>query len=198
MLPKKLLMIFVRNPELGKVKTRLAKTVGDKRALEIYNDLLHYTRDVSIKCSSEKAVFYSHFIDDFDGWSNVVYQKFVQEGGDDLGVRIHNAFKLAFEKGYDSVVIIGSDCLELSTHDLEEAFFSLEKKDVIVGPAKDGGYYLLGMNKLHHQLFENKTWSSENVLLDTLLDIENLNLTYQLLDTLSDVDYEEDLKEMDA
>ena len=54
------------------------------------------------------------------------------------------------------------------------------------------------MNKLYHQLFENKTWSSENVLLDTLLDIENLNLTYQLLDTLSDVDYEEDLKEMDA
>ena len=198
MLPKKLLMIFVRNPELGKVKTRLAKTVGDKRALEIYNDLLQYTRDVSINCTSEKAVFYSHFIDDFDGWSNVVYQKFVQEGGNDLGVRMHNAFKLAFEKGYDSVVIIGSDCLELSTHDLEEAFFSLEKKDVIVGPAKDGGYYLLGMNKLHHQLFENKTWSSENVLLDTLLDIENLNLTYQLLDTLSDVDYEEDLKEMDA
>mgnify|MGYP000852599344 FL=1 len=198
MLPKKLLMIFVRNPELGKVKTRLAKTVGDKRALEIYNDLLQYTRDVSTNCTSEKAVFYSHFIDDFDGWSNVVYQKFVQEGGNDLGVRMHNAFKLAFEKGYDSVVLIGSDCLELSTNDIEEAFFSLEKKDVIVGPAKDGGYYLLGMNKLYHQLFENKTWSSENVLLDTLLDIENLNLTYQLLDTLSDVDYEQDLKEMDA
>ena len=198
MLPKKLLMIFVRNPELGKVKTRLAKTVGDKRALEIYNDLLQYTRDVSTNCTSEKAVFYSHFIDDFDGWSNVVYQKFVQEGGNDLGVRMHNAFKLAFEKGYDIVVLIGSDCLELSTNDIEEAFFSLEKKDVIVGPAKDGGYYLLGMNKLYHQLFENKTWSSENVLLDTLLDIENLNLTYQLLDTLSDVDYEQDLKEMDA
>ena len=143
-------------------------------------------------------MFYSHFIDDFDDWSNVAYQKFVQKGGNDLGVRMHNAFKLAFEKGYKSVVLIGSDCFELSTHDLEEAFFSLEKKDVIVGPAKDGGYYLLGMNKLHHQLFENKTWSSENVLLDTLLDIENLNLNYQLLDTLSDVDYEVDLKEMDV
>ena len=133
---KKLLMIFVRNPELGKVKTRLAKTVGDKRALEVYNDLLKYTRDISIKCSSEKAVFYSHFIDDFDGWSNVLYQKFVQEGINDLGVRMQNAFKLAFEKGYNRVVIIGSDCLEISTHDIEEAFFSLEKK-VILGELKE-------------------------------------------------------------
>ena len=195
---KKLLMIFVRNPELGKVKTRLAKTVGDKRALEVYNDLLKYTRDISIKCSSEKAVFYSHFIDDFDGWSNVLYQKFVQEGINDLGVRMQNAFKLAFEKGYNRVVIIGSDCLEISTHDIEEAFFSLEKKDVIVGPAKDGGYYLLGMNKLHLELFKNKTWSSENVLSDTLLDIEKLNLTYHLLDILSDVDYEDDLKQIEV
>jgi uncharacterized protein len=197
-MPKKLLMIFVRNPELGKVKTRLAKTVGDKRALEVYNDLLKYTRDISIKCSSEKAVFYSHFIDDFDGWSNVLYQKFVQEGINDLGVRMQNAFKLAFEKGYNRVVIIGSDCLEISTHDIEEAFFSLEKKDVIVGPAKDGGYYLLGMNKLHLELFKNKTWSSENVLSDTLLDIEKLNLTYHLLDILSDVDYEDDLKQIEV
>ena len=67
-----------------------------------------------------------------------------------------------------------------------------------MGPAKDGGYYLLGMNKLHLELFKNKTWSSENVLSDTLLDIEKLNLTYHLLDILSDVDYEDDLKQIEV
>ncbi|MBL4625182.1 MAG: TIGR04282 family arsenosugar biosynthesis glycosyltransferase [Flavobacteriales bacterium] len=195
---KNLLIIFVRNPELGKVKTRLAKTLGDKRALEIYRDLLRYTNNITMGSSSDKAVFYSHFIDDYDGWSNVAYQKYVQEGGVDLGARMDNAFELMFDKGYENVVIIGSDCLELTTDGLDEAFYALEEHDIVIGPAKDGGYYLLGMKKRHSEFFKNKKWSTENVFLDTLLDIRKLGLSYQVLDTLSDVDYEEDLEQVEA
>ena len=191
------LIIFVKNPELGKVKTRLARTIGDEKALYIYKLLLEQTFQVTLPVLADKKLYYSEFVQNMDQFNDLVYEKHIQSG-DGLGDKMYNAMKHSFGEWAGKVVLIGSDCFELSTHDLEEAFFSLEKKDVIVGPAKDGGYYLLGMNKLHHQLFENKTWSSENVLLDTLLDIENLNLNYQLLDTLSDVDYEVDLKEMDV
>lgn len=196
LLSKNLLMIFVRNPELGKVKTRLAKTVGDEKALEIYTNLLKHTREVAMLCAAEKAVFYSHFIDDYDNWSNVSFQKYIQEGGADLGLRMLNAFRLGFEKGYEKVVIIGSDCLQLTENNLNEAFFALDKNDVVIGPATDGGYYLIGMKQVQEEFFDNKKWSTENVFLDTLLDVEKLGLTYQLLDTLSDIDLEEDLGEV--
>ena len=193
-----ILIIFIRNPELGKVKTRLAKTVGDKKALEIYQDLLKHTNLITSSCSADKAIFYSHFIDDYDSWSNVVYQKFVQEGGSDLGARMENGIELVLKRGYKNVVLIGSDCLELTAQGIEEAFYALNKHDVVVGPAKDGGYYLLGMKKTHHEFFKNKKWSTEDVFLDTSLDIENLGLSYLLLDTLSDVDCEDDLKQVEA
>jgi len=192
MITDRLLMIFVKNPELGKVKTRLAQSIGDEKALAVYNNLLNKTGKVSSTVRSDKAVFYSEFVDDDDFWNNYLYQKYIQEG-DDLGDKMKNAFSLAFERGYNQVVIIGSDCPELTTAIIEQAFESLDEKDVTIGPALDGGYYLLGMSQLHKELFLNKQWSSENVLLDTLLDLKAKNISYELLETLSDVDYEADL-----
>lgn len=188
----RLLMIFVKNPEQGKVKTRLAQSIGDEKALKIYRTLLNKTATISSTVRSDKAVFYSEFVDDDDLWNNYFYQKYYQEG-DGLGDRMKNAFSLAFEKGYNQVLIIGSDCYELTSAIIEQAFELLDEKEVAIGPASDGGYYLLGMHKLHKELFLNKKWSSENVLLDTLLDLKEKNISYGLLETLSDVDYEEDL-----
>lgn len=188
----RLLMIFVKNPEPGKVKTRLAQSIGNEKALIVYKSLLNMTAKVSSTVRSDKAVFYFEFVDDDDLWNNYFYQKYIQEG-DDLGNKMMNAFSLAFEKGYNQVVIIGSDCPELTTAIIEQAFQLLDEKDVAIGPASDGGYYLLGMCKLYKELFLNKQWSSENVLLDTLLDLKEKNISYELLETLSDVDYEEDL-----
>jgi len=190
-------MVFVKNPELGKVKTRLAKTMGDERALEVYKELLQHTSNVANKVTSDKAVFYSSFIDKADMWANEAYDKYLQEGND-LGEKMLNAFGLAFQQGYEKIIIIGSDCYELAPEIVEQAFVRLEEKDVVIGPAKDGGYYLLGMKSLYMKLFSNKPWSTENVLVDTLLDVKEMGLNYELLETLSDVDHETDLEEFRA
>ncbi|HET6243146.1 MAG: TIGR04282 family arsenosugar biosynthesis glycosyltransferase [Bacteroidetes bacterium] len=189
----KLLMVFVKNPQRGKVKTRLATTMGDEKALEIYRVLLDHTLTISKRVNCDKAIFYSDYIDDGDMWGKAKFSQFVQEGNE-LGERMLNAFKQAFLKQYKSVVIIGSDCLDLNEHIITDAFDVLKKNEIVIGPAKDGGYYLLGMRTLYKELFMNKQWSTENVLLDTLLDITKLNVSMKLLPTLSDIDEEKDLK----
>lgn len=185
-------MVFTKNPELGQVKTRLASTVGDDNALRVYQALIKHTCEISTAVDAEKTVFYSKFIDLNDCWDNLLYQKHVQEG-EDLGGKMEHAFTLAFAHGFQQVVIIGSDCIELTTSHLEEAFRQLDTNDVVIGPAHDGGYYLLGMCNLNRDFFQGKAWSTEDVMVDTMLDIKKLGLTYSLLETLGDVDHEEDL-----
>ena len=190
-----ILMVFVKNPELGKVKTRLASTIGKGKALEVYKTLLAHTCTIVNPIYFDKAVFYLDSITHNDLWNDERFQKYLQDG-EDLGEKMLNAFVLAFKRGYDKVVVIGSDCPQLTAEIIEKSFESLNFNEVVIGPAKDGGYYLLGMNKLYSELFQNKTWSSENVLLDTLIDLKKTNIPYTLLETLSDVDREEDLGEL--
>jgi uncharacterized protein len=192
MASENMLMIFIKNPVLGKVKTRLAKSIGDKKALHVYHLLLDHTQKIACGINSDKAVYYSDYINDDDIWKNAEFQKSIQRG-DNLGKRMSNAFLESFKMGYKRVVIIGSDCFELNEKIIADAFKILEESEVVLGPAKDGGYYLLGMRNYYGQLFENKIWSTKNVLLDTLLDLSNLNLSFKLLPTLSDVDDEKDL-----
>ncbi|GAA4438288.1 TIGR04282 family arsenosugar biosynthesis glycosyltransferase [Pontibacter saemangeumensis] len=192
MTDKKLLLLFVRNPKLGKVKTRLASAVGPEMALEIYLRLLHHTLDVSQALPVHKLVYYTDRVETNDLWPDDQYQKRVQPQGD-LGEKMEAAFAAAFAEGYSSVVIIGSDCLQLTPEIIWRAYIELTQHDVVIGPALDGGYYLLGMNKPHPELFRNKRWSTEHVFPDTLLDIQTLQLSYALLPRLSDVDYVEDL-----
>ena len=188
---KEALIIFVKNPELGKVKTRLAATVGDEKALEVYKKLLEYTRQVTKNISQDKWVFYSDRIDYNDLWDNDHYHKDVQSGND-LGRKMLNAFKQCFDKGYETVCIIGSDMMEIDKLTIQKAFESLKVNDLVIGPAKDGGYYLLGMNKLHPTLFEGKKWSTGSVLNDTLSNVERQNLSYIKLETMNDIDTESD------
>ncbi len=189
----KLLIVFVKNPQRGRVKTRLAKTVGNEKALEIYKVLLDHTLTIAKRVNCDKAIFYSDYIDKTDMWNKANFHQFVQEGND-LGERMLNAFKHAFSKQYKTVVIIGSDCLDLNEHIITDAFDVLKKHEVVIGPAKDGGYYLLGMRTLYKELFMNKQWSTENVLPDTLMDVSRLNISMKQLPTLSDIDEEKDLK----
>lgn len=190
-------MVFVRNPVLGKVKTRMAKKIGEKTALDIYKMLLFYTEKVVYQMRGcNKAVFYSDIIEKGDMWHDTAYQKFVQKGND-LGERMKNAFSLAFSKSYKNVIIIGSDCVEVTEAIFEDAFLKLNSADVVIGPANDGGYYLLGMKSLHKELFENIPWSTENVLLDTMNVCKKLNLKYHLLPALSDVDTVENMRDSD-
>lgn len=187
-----LLIIFYRNPELGKVKTRLAATVGQENALSIYLKLAAYTQSVTIDLLCDKAVFYSHRVEADDIWNDNRYQKVLQNG-DDLGERMSNALHWAFQKGYESACIIGTDCMEITTELIEDSFDELALQDVVVGAAKDGGYYLIGMHQLHKKIFENKPWSSYLLMGDTLETLEELKLAYELMPVLNDVDTEEDL-----
>lgn len=195
MTSKRLLMLFVRNPELGKVKTRLAASVGPETALDIYLHLLRHTRDITQELPMDKAVYYSERIEENDLWPGQFYQKKLQPAAGDLGDKMKAAFETAFADGYTAVVIIGSDCLQLTADIINEAFEGLEDHEVVIGPALDGGYYLLGMKHLHPELFQDKRWSTEHVFPDTLYDIERLHLSHTLLPYLSDVDELEDLQE---
>jgi hypothetical protein len=189
---KSLLIIFYRNPELGKVKTRLAKTIGDEKALAIYFTLASHTRKITEELIVDKIVYYSDFIDTEDTWPNTVFKKQLQQGYV-LGEKMLYAFEEGFRKGYQHICIIGTDCLELEAEIIAQAFEQLTSYDAVLGPAKDGGYYLLGMNQLIHEVFRNKEWSTDSVAASTILDFKNKNLSYSLLTTLTDVDEEPDL-----
>ena len=191
----RLLLIFTRNPELGKCKTRLAATIGDSAALDVYKFLLGHTVKITSNLQAEKYVYYSEEIWQKDVWSNSIFTKKLQSGHD-LGARMMNAFAEGFEAGFKKIIVIGSDMFDLSQEDLKDAFGQLEHHDFVVGPAKDGGYYLLGMKKMKPILFENKKWGTSSVLEDTLATIKNEN--YTLLPIKNDVDLYEDIKNIEA
>ena len=194
-LSKNLLLILTRNPELGKCKSRLAAKVGDQAALEIYNFLLDKTVSFTKDLKVEKWVYYSETIWMDDIWDNKVYKKKLQVGND-LGERMMNAFDEGFMAGFENIIIIGSDMFHLDQTDLEAAFSKLMDHDFVLGPAEDGGYYLLGMKSLKKELFQNKEWGTNTVLADTLSDIKDEK--FVLLDEKNDVDYYEDIKDIEA
>lgn len=196
------IIIFIKNPQLGKVKTRLAATLGDERALEIYQILMSHTQEITNDLTAEKYLYYSDFIDDNDIWSKENYHKSLQHSGTDLGLKMAHAFRESIRENYSKVLIIGSDCLELTEAVINEAFLQLVDNEVVIGPANDGGYYLIGFDfdtigegcrEVLQQLFLDKEWSHENVCQDAINVCENLNLKCFKLATLIDIDDESDL-----
>jgi len=190
----KALIIFAKNLQEGKVKTRLAKDVGVVNAMNIYKYLVEHTRQITSKVSTARLLFYSSFLPESDEWPRYNFEKHLQSG-DDLGLRMMNAFSQAFSNGYTRVIIIGSDCFELTSGLLSEAFDQLKNHDFVIGPANDGGYYLLGMNSHHPFLFENKAWSTPSVFNQTVDQINDLGKTVHILPRLSDIDTIDDLNQ---
>jgi hypothetical protein len=180
------IIIFVRHPQLGKVKTRLAASLGDEATLEIYKKLLSHTHNIVEDVIADKFVFYADEVPKHDMWDG--YFKLQQLQSPDLGERMLSAFKFVFLLGYHSVCIIGSDCAALSTLVIRNALSKLSETDIVIGPATDGGYYLLGMNTLEPALFENKEWSTSTVFSETVDTIEQIGKTTTILPLLSDVD----------
>lgn len=189
----RLLIIFVKNQVKGKVKTRLAETVGNEQALQIYKKLTDYTYSVADAVDADRQVWYSDFIAKDDVWnkSDTVYAKKLQEGKG-LGERMKNSFRQAFNAGYKRVVIIGSDCAGITENIINRAFNQLADYDLVVGPSEDGGYYLMGMNHFYGQLFEGISWSTDKVLPQTLKAAKESDLGFCLLPELNDIDNEED------
>ena len=155
------LIIFIKNPELGKAKTRLAQSVGNIEALRIYKLLLAHTRKISSSVDADRYLFYHNEIWE-DEWPDSKYNKRLQSDGD-LGNKMANAFSEVLQLN-DKAIIIGSDCSQLSQDIIQDAFSRLDNADLVLGPTYDGGYYLMGMKKAHSSLFQNMTWSVADVL----------------------------------
>ncbi|MBK9339049.1 MAG: TIGR04282 family arsenosugar biosynthesis glycosyltransferase [Lewinellaceae bacterium] len=192
-----ILLIFIRNPRLGKVKTRLAQTLGDAEALRIYLTLLEKTRQAALGSAAQRWLFYSDAVASGDGWPESDFEKLVQHGGD-LGARMADAFRRAFAAGAARVLIIGSDCPELTGALLDDAFAHLHHDDFVLGPTPDGGYYLLGMRAFEPSVFEEIAWSTDSVRTATLEKIRVLGKTCTLLPELSDVDTEADWRKLEG
>ncbi|MBL7731570.1 MAG: TIGR04282 family arsenosugar biosynthesis glycosyltransferase [Chitinophagaceae bacterium] len=185
------LIIFVRAPETGRVKTRLAAAIGDAAALQVYNKLLQLTYTAVLQVNADRFVFYADTMPPEDLWSKGPFIRCRQEGSD-LGTRMELAFSLLFEKGYKKVVIIGSDCPALTAAAINKAFFALADFEVVIGPSADGGYYLLGKKRQYTFLFRDKPWSTEGVLPATIADLQQQSVTYTELPVLNDLDTAED------
>lgn len=186
------LILFIKNPIPGKTKTRLAADVGDEMALKMYHRLTNWTREQAEGLQGiHRYLWYSSSITENDAWPAAKFDKHLQQG-DGLGARMETAFEQAFAAGHTRVIIIGSDCPGITTEYLEEAFSALENNDVVIGPALDGGYTLLGMKQLHPTLFRDMSWSTDSVLPDTITRAGEAGLSVHQLTPLSDVDYIED------
>lgn len=187
------IIIFQKNLILGKVKTRLAATVGHQQALEIYRELVAFTYRQAIETEDADIwVFFSESFEEIEeNFQKQITATMVQEGSD-LGERMENAFDAIFRFGYTKAVLIGTDCPEITPIILENALNSLKRSETVIGPALDGGYYLIGMDNVLPQLFYQIPWSTENVFPITLKRINQDSISHHLLPVLSDIDTEED------
>ena len=188
---KPLLLVFCKNPILGKAKTRLAASIGEEKALEVYHALLQKTALVLFDVDIDIQLYYSSHIDHDDIFQKPSITKKIQTGND-LGIRMTNAFKEGF-KSYSPIVIIGTDLWTLDIFDIHKAFEALQTSGTVIGPSADGGYYLLGLQKFIPALFENKKWGTPTVLSNSLNDLKKEDV--YLLEEKNDIDTYGDLKD---
>jgi rSAM/selenodomain-associated transferase 1 len=184
-----LVIVFVKNIKLGTVKTRLAKTIGDYGAFEVYAELVKITEKATSELKVDKRIYFSNAIVDSQWQDNF---KAVQNGVN-LGERMLNAFKDGFKDGYKRIVLIGSDLPDISSKHIESGLKKLNDNKVVFGPAEDGGYYLIGLSELETCVFENKPWSQSDLLEVTLNELHQKGIKTGILDTLNDIDTYEDL-----
>lgn len=188
---KQLLIVFVKNILMGKVKTRLAKTIGDVGAFEVYKELVDITENETDRL--EDIDIHVYFSDQVIESKWPGKQKFVQQG-ENLGKRMQNAFQHGFDLGYDKIIGVGSDLPDLNADIMNEGLEALATTETVFGPSEDGGYYLIGMRKMVDCVFENKPWSTDQLLNITLNELDSKGISCSTLATLNDIDTIEDLK----
>ena len=183
----RVVLIFCRNEIPGRVKTRLAAALGEDRAMDIYRKLCDHTASMASALDAYKIVCYDCRVEITDRWDGCADERWLQRG-DDLGARMEAAVRCAFHQGYGKVILIGTDCPQLTSPILESAFAELDSNEVVIGPAEDGGYYLLALKSVQPEFFRNKNWGTESVLPETIANAARLGLRYTLLPVLRDVD----------
>jgi rSAM/selenodomain-associated transferase 1 len=187
------LIVFVKYPEPGFVKTRLAEKIGKDKAASLYRlfveAILARTEDIGFR-----RIIFCHPHEKFQGFrdwlgdNEVYFQK-----GDTLGERLSNAFEFIFEKGAKRVIAIGSDSPTIDGKLIIKAFNKLESKECVIGPAQDGGYYLIGLSHFHREIFKDINWSTKDVFSQTKDKVNKLGLEFSILDKEIDIDSFDDL-----
>jgi len=190
------LIVFVKYPRAGEVKTRLGVSVGLDKAAAIYRELAECAFCAAEALHEEGVhvcIFYAPPADPsaYAAWIAQPFELFPQRG-DTLGERMQHAFETLFATTIRRAVIIGTDVPDLTVPILRQAFDALDRDDIILGPSSDGGYYLLGMNAPVKNVFTGIDWSSAAVLRQTVERIASLGLSASLLETLADIDTAED------
>jgi len=188
---KNLIIMMLKEPKEGFVKTRLAKSLGEEKTLNLYKcfvkDLIKTLNSCPydfILCTyGEEKLIQENF---------GLYNSFKQTKGD-LGCKMHTAFEKMFLKNYENIVLIGSDTPHLRKESFSKTFEALEEKKLVLGPSEDGGYYLIAFNKTNYkkELFENISWSTDAVLEQTLQKVNKKDVCF--LEVLNDIDIQEDL-----
>jgi rSAM/selenodomain-associated transferase 1 len=190
------ILIFVRAPEGGRVKTRLAAEIGADAALRVYRRLAEHAVAEARAVSADVALRIHFTPADAGGgvrsWLGGGAE-YVAQNDADLGGRMRAAFEAAFEAGYRRVIIIGSDLPGLTAELLRDAFHRLDHHAVVLGPARDGGYYLLGLRQMVPSIFSDIPWSTGEVFAATTARLATLGITPALLPVLADVDVAADL-----
>ncbi len=191
------LLVFARLPKAGANKTRLIPAIGAENATHVYRQLVDRTLSQARYVAADRGCqvtvcFTGGFACDVQNafGDDLAYSEQI---GSSLGDRLQHATKSAFAAGAKRVVVIGTDCPSLTSSDLNSAFQQLEKQDIVIGPAHDGGYYLIGLNADHASLFAEIDWSTSKVLEQTLRKTQELCLRVHQLRNMPDVDYAEDL-----
>ncbi|MBL0883948.1 MAG: TIGR04282 family arsenosugar biosynthesis glycosyltransferase, partial [Chitinophagaceae bacterium] len=161
------------------------------KALSIYQSLLKHTVQITEQVPCNLYVFYADGISSNDVWPDDIYLKRNQTG-EDLGARMYHAFDTLFQESYEQVLIIGTDCFELTADTIQIAFTALHNHQVVIGPSADGGYYLLGMRQFFPFLFEGIAWSTDAVYNKTIQQLALHKISYHTLPILNDIDTEDD------
>ena len=192
------IIVFTRFPVEGKVKTRLAKNMGNKFAVSFYRVCAEHTFNELLKVKktgSELFLFCSeeNEIEQVMKWGGTNFNYYFQQGND-LGLKMYNAFNTVFKKGYKKVIIIGTDAPDVSMNIVQSAISVLDNYNVVIGPANDGGYYLLGFKSKLIDLFSGIEWSTDSVFDNTIEKLNRSKINYFMLNELTDIDTLEDLQ----
>ena len=185
------LIIFLKYPEAGKVKTRLGKSIGYEKAADIYSILIkHLISQLNDSNNYSVKIFYTpeERYEDISKWLNT--DNLMPQEGNNLGERLSNAFYHSFTEGYSNTVVIGSDCIEITRDDINTAFnFLSTGYETVIGPTNDGGYYLIGLSgKNYPELFQNIEWSTNKVFSQTQKIINQLQISSRILNYYNDID----------
>jgi rSAM/selenodomain-associated transferase 1 len=196
-LPPYRVIQFTRYPEPGSVKTRLIPALDSRRAAELHRQLSEHTFKQVAWLSSQDNIsaeirFTGGSREEMRNWLG--HSLFIRsQGSGDLGDRMARAIHSAFQEGCMRILVVGSDCPGLTGSIMSRSLSLLGDTDVVLGPATDGGYYLIGLRRDTPELFQNIDWGTDRVLEQTLNRIESLGLKKAILEELDDIDRPEDL-----